>query len=55
MTKHAVSIPLLLICLVLIIALGILSFIKSDSKNWYIYILIFAAVEAFSIIYLAFL
>lgn len=55
MTKHAVSIPLVIISIILIMALGILSFIKADSKQWYIYIIIFAAIEAISIIYLAFL
>lgn len=56
MNKHEVtSIPLLFICLILIIACGILSFIKSDSKKWYIYLLALVAIEAISILYLAFL
>jgi quinol-cytochrome oxidoreductase complex cytochrome b subunit len=55
MTKHEVSIPLVLIAMVLMIALGILSYKKADSKEWYIYIIIFAVVEGLSILYLAFL
>ncbi len=55
MQKHEVSIPLLFVCLILIILFGILSFMKRDTKNWYLYVLIFAAVEAISILYLAFL
>jgi len=56
MQKHEVAnIPLLFICLILIIGCGVLLFLKSDTKKWYIYLIIFAAVEAFSIIYLAFL
>jgi hypothetical protein len=55
MTKHEVSIPLLLIAIVLMIALGILSYMKADTKQWYIYIIIFAVVEGLSILYLAFL
>jgi hypothetical protein len=55
MEKHAVSIPLLLVCLVLIIAFGILTFLNADKKNWYIYVIIFAIVETVSIMYLAFL
>jgi len=56
MDKHQVTnIPILFISIILIIALGILSFFKADTKKWYIYIIIFAAIEAISIIYLAFL
>jgi len=56
MDKHAVTnIPVLFISIILIIALAIVSYIKNDSKQWYIYILIFALVEAVAIIYLAFL
>ena len=56
MTKHLVtSIPLLFACLVLIIIFGVLSFIKSDSKKWYLYLLALVAFEAISILYLAFL
>jgi len=56
MQKHEVTnIAVLFVCLIMIVILGILSFIKSDSKKWYIYIIVFAAVEVISIIYLAFL
>jgi hypothetical protein len=56
MDKHAVTnIPILFISMILIIALGILSYYKAETKQWYLYVLIFAAVEAIAIIYLAFL
>jgi len=56
MDKHAVTnIPLLFICLILIIACAVLSMLKRDSKQWYIYLIVLAALEAISIMYLAFL
>ncbi len=53
---HAVTnIPLLFICLILIIASAVLSMLKRDSKQWYIYLIALAVIETISIMYLAFL
>ena len=56
MDKHAVTNkPLLFACMILIIVSAILSILKRDSKQWYIYLIALGALEAISIIYLAFL
>ena len=55
MQKHEVSLPLLFICLVLIIVFGVLTYLKRDSKQWVMYVVLFGVVEAISIFYLAYL
>ncbi|MDP4220297.1 MAG: hypothetical protein Q8916_00865 [Bacteroidota bacterium] len=56
MDKHAVTnVPLLFLCLILIVALAIFSYLKRDSGKWYLYLVILVALETVSILYLAFL
>ncbi|MEI8134754.1 MAG: hypothetical protein WCH46_06705 [bacterium] len=56
MVKHEVpNLVVLMVCMGLILALGILSFRKAEASNWWLYLLIFAASVAGSIVYLVYL